>query len=206
VGSWGRDDERPQPRKVEGRIGFMPPDGVFIAARDILDHVPLRIRIIEVVEYPKGTPIGGRPSPDPFNALIYEARAKKGNWVRARKPLRLNNTNQMKLFIRFGAEVSWWEQREITLNLAPTRDPSGGKKSGFKLVYGIVIAPEADEATEEQVAEKMRRALRGECPYQPAADPAPEREPGDDDEPLQDDTDTAEPPDEAELAVPTGEP
>lgn len=168
-----RDDQREPPRKVTGRIGFMPPDGVFIAARDILDYVPLRVRIVEVLEYPRGTPIGGRPSPEPFNAVVYEAKAKTGKWVRAKKPLRLNNTNQMKLFVRFGGEVQWWEGKEITLDLAPTRDPSGGKKSGFKLVYGIVIAPEADEATEEHVAEKMRRALRGECPYA-----APEREPG----------------------------
>ena len=68
----------------------------------------------------------------------------------------------------------------------------------FFLVAGIIIVPEDDEATEEQMAEKLRRALRGECPYA-----APERQPGEDpEEPPDDDR---EPPDDAPLGVRTGD-
>ena len=170
----------PRPRKIDGRIGFMPSDGVFLGARDLVGHVPLRIRIVEVVEYPVGTPIGGRPSNVPFPALIYEARAKNGAWVRAKRPLRLNATNHMALFTRFGEQAEWWAGMEVTLDLTPQRNPKGGPP-----VAGIIIAPETDEQTEEQMEEKLRRALRGECPYQPEAPSRViEREPGaDEDEP-----------------------
>ena len=169
----------PRPKKIDGRIGFMPTDGVFIGARDIQAYVPLRVRIVEVVEYPAGTPIGGRASKEPFPALIFEHRIKGKDWTRATKPMRLNITNHMTLFARFGERAEWWAGREVTLDLAPTRNPTGGRP-----VAGIVIAPEQDEQTEEQVAAKLARALRHECPYQ-----APEREPGaDEDEPPPSDT------------------
>lgn len=171
----------PRPQKIDGRIGFMPSDGVFIGARDLVGHVPLRVRIVEVVMYPKGTPIGGRASSVPFPALVYEAKAPNGKWVQARRPLRLNATNHMTLFTRFGENAQWWAGMEVTLDLTPQRNPQGGRP-----VAGIIIAPEADEQTEEQLSEKLRRALRGECPYA-----APERQPGED-EP--EDDDPTEPP------------
>jgi len=162
----------------------MIPDGVFLAARDLLHHVPLASRIVEVVEYPIGTRIGGRPSRQPFNALMLEMKNAKGDWRKAKKPLRLNNTQQVRLYTRFGEMVEWWEGQEITLDLAPTRSPDGGRTSGTKLVYGIIVAPLTDELDEEKLADKMRRAVRGECPYheqETANAGTPEREPGDDD-------------------------
>jgi hypothetical protein len=181
--------EIPRPKRIDGKIRFMPSDGFFLAARDIKDYVPLKVRILEVVEYPAGTPRGGHSSKEPFTAIVFEVPGPKG-WRRYSKPWAPNITALWALFNRFGENSEWWAGQEITLNLTPRRSPNGGG-----VVAGVYVVPLEDERTEEQVAKKMARALAHECPYQ-----APEREPGaDEDEPADDfdqrtDDDTTEPP------------
>lgn len=166
----------PRPKKIDGRVPFKTPDGAFLAALDIKDLVPLRVRIAEVVVYPKGTMRGGHATKDDFTALFLEVRSPKtGEWRRGNKPWAPNVTALWALFNRFGAEAAWWVGQEITLDLTPRRNPRGGG-----VVAGIYVVPLGDELTDDDVAAKMAKALRGECPYQ-----APEREPGaDEDEPL----------------------
>jgi hypothetical protein len=191
----------PRPRKIDGRVPFKTPDGFFLAALDIKDLIPLRVRIAEVVEYPAGTPRGGFASKEAFTAILLDVRGKKsGEWKRGSKPWAPNTTALWALFNRFGEESAWWVGQEITLDLTPRRNPNGGG-----VVAGIYVVPIEDERTEEQVAAKMARALHGECPYNPDARteallekaPLVERQPGEDDEPppSDEDTDTTEPPD-----------
>jgi hypothetical protein len=169
----------PRPKRIDGRVPFKTPDGAFLAALDIKDLVPLRVRIAEVVVYPAGTQRGGYAAREDFTAIVLDVRGKKtGQWVRGTKPWAPNVTALWALFNRFGAESAWWMGQEITLDLTPRRNPSGGG-----VVAGIYVVPLDDERTDDDVAAKMAKALRGECPYQPT-EPYPEREPGqDDDEP-----------------------
>lgn len=174
----------PRPRRIDGKIKFAPSDGFFLASIDIMDRVPLRLRISEVVEYPAGTPRGGIPSKEPILALFLEGpmSGRRGD-----KPWAPNRTALWALFNRFGGDTAWWVGQEIVLDLTPRRHPTRG------IVAGIFVVPLEDELDEDAVATKMARALRGECPYQ-----APERQPGEDpDEPPPDDfdqrTDTDDP-------------
>jgi hypothetical protein len=160
----------PRPRRVDGKIKFAPSDGVFLASRDIIDRIPLRVRIAEVVEYPVGTPRGGIPSKEPILALFLEVVGKNsGEWKRGGKPWAPNTTAQWVLFNRFGSDSKWWEGQEITLDLTPRRHPKLG------IVAGIYVVPADDERTEEQLAAKLERALHPD-------EPAPERQPGEDDD------------------------
>ncbi len=202
----------PRPKRIDGKIKFMPSDGFFLAARDIVGFIPLRVRIAEVVEYPAGTPRGGFASKEPFTAIMLEVRGtKSGEWKRGSKPWAPNTTALWAIYNRFGEQAEWWVGQEITLDLTPRRNPNGGG-----IVAGICVVPQEDERTEEQVASKMARALHGQRPTDPhpervaalheeaerrianvnergtslvvRSEDVPERQPGEDDEPIDDTT------------------
>ena len=160
--------------RVGGPVAFMPSDGAFLGSKD-LDGLPvtgngerIRIRILEVVEYPQGEEINGRRA-KPFWAAVFERppkdvlrdvakRANGWKWERSSKEWRLCNDVVRRLAFRIGNDVSYWPGAVVPLRLEVV-------EFGGKQVYGVRPVPLTWEADANVHQAAMRAIAMGD--YRP---------------------------------------
>ncbi len=160
-----------------GNVNAMKADSGFLGAEDIMGRGDVRVRVVEVLSYPKGWEVAGRPMKSGFPALVLDI-LHNGSWVRAKKHWILNSTVRLQLIVRAeSVHAQDWRGMEIDLYCEVTRSPSGG------LTWGIRVRLTPEERDDRQLAAKMQRAAdrlppSQREPQQPQACPACNRTDG----------------------------
>lgn len=154
------------PRQA-GNVSTMKADSAFLGAEDIMGRGDVRVRVVEVLSYPKGTIVAGRSAKKAFPALVLDVMVS-GAWRRGQKHWILNNTVRRQLITRAeSVHAQDWRGMEADLYCEVTRSPQGG------LTWGIRVRPTAEERDDRQLAAKMQRAADRVPPEERDA-PSPE--------------------------------
>lgn len=174
--------------KVAGNVTAFKADSEFLGAEDIMGRGDVRIRIVEVLTYPKGYMVAGRAAARPFPVVVYERQDASGAWVVGNKRWMVTAKEvRQSLIVRAeSVHAPDWRGLEVSLYARVCKSHSGGK------TWGVRVRPTRDELDEATLAEKMQRAA-DKLPPDQRQRPAPERQPGEDDEPIPSDDDTTEP-------------
>jgi hypothetical protein len=148
-----------------------PHDG-FLGALDIVNVVPLRIRIDEIFLYDAGSRPMGRPLDDVMTTMGHSvrrwntddkgAKVYRDDFGKGGKEWILNGGIQAVLIYRFGFDTTAWIDEEIDLFIEPCRSPKGGQ------TYGIRIMPLDDELDHDVMHERLLAHL----PFHPPQPPS----------------------------------
>ena len=150
----GRPQGRGKGFQPTGNVAPMKADTEFLGAEDFIGRGDVRVRVVEVLTYPKGYVRGGSAARLPFPVLVLDAWVG-GEWKRTTKRW-IVQAKELKQEIAARAEsFHAHDWRGLELDLYPkwgVKSPRGG------VTYGVRVRPTPDEQDPEKLAAKMQRA------------------------------------------------